>query len=736
MQRLIIVSNRLPVKVQKSKNQFGITPSAGGLATGLKSYHKSHDSVWIGWPGISVGSAEDENTIKVLLEKEHCLPVFLDNKMIENYYHGFSNATIWPLFHYFTEYTIFRATYWRAYKEVNLLFADRIIKHADKNDTVWIHDYQLMLVPDIIKENRPDLRVGFFLHIPFPSFEVFRILPWREQILKGVLGSDLIGFHTYDYARHFISSAKRLLGFDVNFNQIKLEKRHVYIDVFPMSIDYEKFQRKAYEIQSKPIQERSKEHQDIDRFLLGSPNRKLILSIDRLDYTKGLTVRLRAFRHFLRKYSEYREQVSLVLLTVPSRVEVEKYQSLKREIEELVGSINGEFGTLNWNPIIYFYRSLPFANLIELYSSSDIALLTPLRDGMNLVAKEFIATKTNHKGVLILSDMTGASKELGEAISVNPYNIESVSDAIYEALNMSDEEQQRTISIMQERIKRYDIYKWASEFIESLGKTEKKQAEYQARKVSDDFIRTLKSEFTKAQSKVLFLDYDGTLQKFYDHPKAAIPDKELYEILDIIASVQQTELVLISGRDKDTFNEWFGDQNYTLIAEHGAWIKQREGKWKERKSVHSDWKENLIPVLESYVDRTPGSLIEEKTHSLVWHYRKADIELGALRALELQDDISNIILNQDLEILEGNKVIEIKITGINKGNAAFDYLQNRNFDFIMAIGDDWTDEYLFQELPITSYTIKVGTDKSIAKYYVDNYKDVRELLRTLTKKSK
>ncbi len=730
MKRLIIVSNRLPVKINKSENGFNITPSAGGLVTGLKSYHKKNNSVWIGWPGMAVTSKEEEKIIAGIFSKERYIPIFLNKGLIENFYEGFSNATIWPLFHYFTEYSDFRKKYWKAYQKVNEMFAETVIANTNEQDTVWVHDYQLLLLPHILKVKRPDLRIGFFLHIPFPSFEVFRILPWRNEILTGMLGADLIGFHTYDYGRHFISSTKRLLGYDVNFNEIRCENRRVYIDAFPMGIDYEKFQKRAYEIQNKPKQKQSKENQDINRFLLTYPNRKLILSIDRLDYTKGLPERLKAFRLFLKNNPGKREKVSLMLLIAPSRVNVERYQVLKRKIEELVSSINGEFGSLNWIPVIYFYRFLPFENLVELYCASDIALITPLRDGMNLVAKEYLAAKTKNKGVLILSEMAGASKELGEAIIVNPNNIEDVSNAIHRALTMTNAKQSKAIIAMQERIKRYDIYKWTSDFINELEKTEKRQAKYQTRKVSSDLIKNFKDAYIKAQKKVLFLDYDGTLQQFYNNPEDAFPDKELYDILNTISSADNTELVLISGRDKETFNQWFGDQGYMLIAEHGAWIKEKDGTWKERKPEQNNWKENVIPLLESYVDRTPGSFIEEKSQSLVWHYRKADIELGTLRALELRDDASNIILNQDLEILEGKKVIEIKVTGIDKGSTALEFLQNKNFDFIMAIGDDWTDELLFQKIPDSAHTIKVGTDISIAKYYVDTYKDVRELLKT------
>ncbi len=731
MSRLIIASNRLPVSIQKSGSEMTVSPSAGGLATGLKSYHKSNDSIWVGWPGVDANTSAEVQTITKLLKKEHCLPQFLNKDLIENYYDGFSNETLWPLFHYFTEYTVFKEEYWEAYKTVNEMFAETIMATAKENDTVWIHDYQLLLLPNILKTKRPDLHIGFFLHIPFPSYEVFRVLPWREEIIKGMLGADLIGFHTYDYARHFISSVKRLLGYDVEFNNITLEDRHVFIDVFPMGIDYDKFHNKALEIQSKPIQERSKEHQDIDRFLMGHPDRKLILSIDRLDYTKGIPERIKAFRHFLIQHPEYQEKVSLVMLTVPSRTDVEQYQHLRSEVEKLVGSVNGEFGSMGWNPIIYFYRSLPFDNLLELYSSANVALLTPLRDGMNLVAKEFIASKINGKGVLILSEMAGAYKELGEAIAVNPNNIPNVAAAIYKALTMDIDLQAKAIGVMQTRLRRYDVHKWASEFIKALEKTQVIQAENKSRLVSKKLLQEIKADFGKCSKRILFLDYDGTLQRFFGNPLDAKPDEELMTLLMNLKKDERSDVVIISGRDKTTLNQWFGDKGITLIAEHGAWIKLKDKEWKSRSHSNTTWKDNIRPILESYVDRTPGSLIEEKTHSLVWHYRKADIELGALRALEFKADLSNLLINQELEILEGSKVVEIKSTGINKGNAAQEYIQSREYDFIMAMGDDWTDEYLFRELPQETLSIKVGTNRSAAKYFVENHKEVRKLLQAL-----
>ncbi len=728
MERLIIVSNRLPIKIQENGEELEVTPSAGGLATGLRSYHKNGNSLWIGWPGIDVQTAEKKKQVEKILKKEHCSPVYLSQELVEKYYEGFSNATLWPLFHYFTEYTRFREEYWQAYQEVNQKFAQAIIENTGDNEMVWVHDYQLLLVPQMVRDVKPNLNIGFFLHIPFPSYEVLRILPWREEIVRGLMGANLIGFHTYDYARHFISSVKRLLGYDIEFNVIKSESRQIYIDVFPMGIDYQKFNQKALDIQSQEDEQRSKVYQDLSLLKLKQPDMKLILSIDRLDYTKGIPARIHAFRKFLADHPEYREKVSMIMLTVPSREHVKQYQNLHKEINKLIGSLNGEFGTINWTPILYFYRSMPFDDLVELYCSADVALLTPLRDGMNLVAKEFIATKTDQTGVLILSEMAGATKELGGAILVNPNDTHMVSESIFKALTMNSEKQKEDVSSMQKRISRYDVYKWASEFIKMLQKTADLQATYMAYKIKKSTTEKIITQYKKASKRLLFLDYDGTLQRFYKNPKHAKPDEELMGLLRTLHKLENTEIVLISGRDRETLNEWFGKEEFTLIAEHGIWLKTLNNEWINRNPDTSEWKYNIRPVLESYVDRTPGSFIEEKSHSLAWHYRNADIELGKVRALEMVTNLSTLIINQDLEIMEGHKVIEIKVSGINKGSAAMEYIHNKDYDFILAIGDDWTDEHLFHVLPENAVTIKVGTIHSQAKYFIDTYRDVRQLL--------
>ncbi len=422
MGKTIIISNRLPVQLQIDKGEIKAIPSVGGLATGMKSVHTGDDSLWIGWSGLTEEEIPEELSTQIdqALAKHGSSKVNLTEKEIDGYYYGFSNRTIWPLFHYFLEYSEFEQKFWDAYKTVNQKFADAILEKADDDDTIWVHDYQLMLVPQMVREKRPDISIGFFLHIPFPSFEIFRTLPWREEVLRGLLGSDLIGFHTYSYERHFLSSARRLLGLEVSFNDISMDDRVIKVDSFPMGIDYKKFSEAAQKHHESSEKQKSELQQRLDTHKKTDPDAKFFLSIDRLDYSKGIAKRIYAFEYFLNKYPQYKEKVRLIVLAVPSRSNVPQYQLLKREVDELVGRINGEFSTVSWTPIWYFYRSMPFENLIDLYTSSDIAWLTPLRDGMNLVAKEYIATRTDQTGVLILSEMAGSAHEMNEALTYQP----------------------------------------------------------------------------------------------------------------------------------------------------------------------------------------------------------------------------------------------------------------------------------------------------------------------------
>lgn len=731
MSKTIIISNRLPVQLQISDGGLTAIPSVGGLATGMKSVHSGGESLWVGWSGLTDEEtpAALEGEIDKALKKHGCAKVNLTEKDIEGFYFGFSNRTVWPLFHYFLEYSEFELEFWDSYKAVNQKFADAIIEKSSEEDTIWVHDYQLMLVPQMVKEKRPNTSIGFFLHIPFPSYEIFRTLPWREEILEGLLGSDLIGFHTYDYERHFLSSVRRLLGLEVSFNDIYLDNRVIKVDSFPMGIDYKKFRDAAISHGKNTKEKRTDFQQKLDSHKASAPDTKLILSIDRLDYSKGIAKRINAFEYFLNKYPEYKEKVRLIILAVPSRSNVPQYKLLKKEIDELVGRINGELSTVNWTPIWYFYRSLPFENLIDLYTSSDIAWLTPLRDGMNLVAKEYVATRIDKTGVLILSEMAGSAYEMNEALLINPNNFEQQADTLKSAINMPKEEQIARNMFLQNRLERYNVEVWANEFMNSLNQKRDVIDTFISEKMSENILGEIGDKYSKAKKRLLFLDYDGTLVGFHKDPQKASPDEELYTLLDKLHQQENTTLFLISGRDKQTFTQWFVPKGYNMIVEHGVWISRGGEEFKLLEKVKGDWMEKIKPVLESFVDRTPGSFIEEKNYSMAWHYRNTDPDFGAKRATELNTVLTSLIGNDDISVLNGNKVMEVKSSNVNKGRASVRILGEDDYDFVFAIGDDWTDEFMFQELPDTAVTVKVGLKKTQAKYHVENTKRVRELLK-------
>jgi trehalose 6-phosphate synthase/phosphatase len=736
MKRLFMIANRLPLHVADKNGEKELIPLTDGFDSGLKNFYESFDIKWVGRAGVNINeiSEIEKQDIDNKFRSENCIPVYIDKQLRAEFVEGFCDNTIWPLFNYFTQNTKYEPANWDAFQKVNQLYADIISKYVTEDDILWIHDYHLMLLPHLIREKHPNISIGYFQHIPFPSFEIFRLLPWRMNLLEGILAADLVGFHTYDYQRHFMSCVRRLLGHETFFNRIRLDERIVKVDAFPKGIDFEFFNNKAKELEKDIGKKESEIHKELKEYLRRDKNRKIILSIDRLDYTKGIPNRIKAFELFLNTYPEYQEKVSLFLFVSPSRENVSDYQNLKKQLDELVGRINGMYGSIGWMPIWYFYRATDRMESIELYNSADIALITPTRDGMNLPAKEFIACKTDKTGVLILSEMAGAAKELGESIIVNPNSLTEVADAIYQALNMSVSEQIERNTVLQKRLKIYNEERWANDFIIGLEGVKKLQESNYTRKVNNQVIKKLVDNYKSSENRIIFLDYDGTLTGFHKDPQMAMPDNELYSIVEKLISKKNNTIVIISGRDKETLSKWFEKYDQlAFIAEHGVWNKNPNAEWKMTDQIEKDWMGIIEPVLQNFVDRTPRSFVEYKNYSLVWHYRDADPDMGQQRAWELKDDLKNYIANLNLEIMDGDMVIEIKNAGINKGKAALNKIGNTEFDFILALGDDWTDEYTFNSLPESAHTIKVGTKSTAAKYYLKDVKEVRSLLAQLEK---
>jgi len=720
--KIIIVSNRLPIKITEDEQGFAIQPSEGGLATGLASIHEQGNNRWIGWPGISIGDRQKQAYFTSVLSEKRLIPLFLDEDDIKGFYEGFSNEVLWPIFHYFPNFANYDLTNWETYVRVNQKFLALVLQQAEPGDTIWVHDYQLLLLPGMLRHALPDASIGFFQHIPFPSQELFRLIPWRKELLEGMLGADLLGFHTFDDVRHFISSATRLIGTNNNANRLEVDGRSVVVEPFPMGIDSKRFS-------ALPLTAAVKSRMSELRSNFSGQN--IVLSIDRLDYSKGILQRLKAFELLLRENPHLHKKVTLYMIVVPSRDAVLHYRELKDQIDRVVGHINAQYGVYDWYPVAYFYHGYPLSEISALYNVADVCLVTPMRDGMNLVSKEYVASRKDESGVLILSEMAGAAKELIDAIIVNPNNVHDIRDALLAALHMPMAEMKKRMKSMQAIVFKFTVQHWANLFMNRLQEIKSEQITTKARLVGASIEEQIVTRYKQADRRLLLLDYDGTLVGFQDDIDKASPDESLYHLLDTLGKDVRNRVVIISGRKHSTLEKWFHDHDYSLVAEHGVWTKEPGSEWQVRSGLSDGWKSEVGPLMEAFADRTPGAFVEEKSFSFAWHYRKVQRDLGALRAHELIDSLRDYSASYGLQLLDGDKVVEIRSAEVNKGRATLDILHAHRYDFMLSIGDDRTDEDTFQVLPADAYSIKVGTAMSAAKFYLKRQADVPGLLQKL-----
>ncbi len=724
MARLLIVSNRLPVSVAREGGTLSIQPSAGGLATGLGGVHAGSGSVWLGWSGAPTGelSPEEEKQLEARCKELSLVPVPLSADEVERYYERFCNGVLWPALHYMIGQLPLEVPDFDLYEAVNRRFAEAAVASYKPGDLIWVHDYQLMLVPQMIRERIPEARIGFFLHITFPASDVFRILPFRDRLLTGLLGADLVGFHTAAYMRHFAAAALRLLGVSIDVDRMRWENRSVRLGVFPMGVDAAEFARLAEteEVRARVVS------------LVGPSEGAplLLVGMDRLDYTKGIPRRLLAYEHLLRQHPELRERIRLVQVAVPSRTNVERYQEFRSQVDTLIGRINGQFATPRWVPVHYLYRGLPREEVVALYRAADVMLVTPIRDGMNLVAKEFVATRTDEGGVLVLSEMAGAASELAEAVHVNPYDVPGSAEAYYRALTMPDDERQTRMRALRRRVFSYDVQRWAQAFLQRLVEPERGNARNREPTAVAE-LRRLVDEARAAPYLVLLIDYDGTLVPFAATPELARPDREALHLLERLAARPRTEVHVVSGRPRGTLDRWLGSVPVTLHAEHGFWSRAPGEPGRTLEGPKLAWQDQVFAILREYADRTPGSLVEEKPAGLAWHYRAADPEYGAVQANELRLHLTEILGNTPLEVLVGDKVIELRAHGVNKGRIVPPILERHPGALLLAFGDDQTDEDLFAALPPGARAVHVGPGESHAALRVASVREVRALLRGL-----
>jgi len=711
---LINVSNRLPVTVGEKirKSSGGLVAALGGL--GAEEYQVK----WIGWPGATIVDPVRRAETEEVLRREHgCIPVFLSDEETAGHYEGFSNSSIWPLLHYMLNYMRYDPAWWDHYRKVNQRFADKVVEVAQPGDLIWVHDYQLMLLPAMLHDRTPELKIGFFLHTPFPSFETFRCHPKRRELVAGMLGADLVGFHTFGYLRHFRSTVLRLLGLESEITRIRGEDGHVTaMGVFPIGIDARKFEER---LDSPEFTRRR------DELCASDAGRRVVLSVERMDYTKGILHRLDAIEHFLAGADD-RDAIKFIFVSVPSREEVEEYQDLRAEVEARVGRINGEYATLSSSPIRFIHGSVNFTDLCALYASADVGLVTPLIDGMNLVAKEYIACQREHDGVLILSEFAGAAEELSNALLVNPYDSRAVAQTLVDALSMTKEERRASNQAMRERVMRYDAQHWARVFIQHLIATA------EAAPFASDRIENVVAQLRQAAGKpiAVFIDYDGTLREIEREPDAAKPTAAIYALLQQLSDVQNLDVTIISGRKSSDLERWFSGMPFNLVAEHGASLRRRgQREWADMvRNITLNWKDELREVLHLHEQSTPGSFVEEKRTSLVWHYRKTDPEFGAWKAHQLVDELGALMANEPVTIRHGRKIVEATAAQISKGAAVRRLIEEKTYAVVLCAGDDQTDESMFEAETPNLISIKVGREPSRAKYRLRDPAEFRKFL--------
>ncbi len=697
-------------------------PACAGLS-------KHEQTSWVGWPGGTPSSDEQRALLNQKLAEHSATPVYLSAQEAERFYEGMSNSVIWPLFHYLVDRMPLFVRDFDEYRAVNERFADTICAQASEEDLIWIHDYHLLLLPKILRERLPRARIGFFLHIPFPSSEIFRLLPHREELLRGLLGANLIGFHTFGYARHFSDALLGNLGIEPELDRVDVEGRNVSIGVFPMGIDVQSFERLA---NSPELPER------VAELRRAQGVEQLILGVDRLDYTKGIPRKLLAVERLLERSPQYRGKVRLLQIAVPSRENVAEYKSLRADVEGLVGRINGSSGSLHDAPIHYLYKPLTSDELIASYRAAEIMVVTPLRDGMNLVAKEYVASRTDGDGVLVLSELAGAASELGEALTVNPYDVESLAISLDRALSMPESERRERMSALRDKVRARPVELWAQSFVDTLAAGERAPEPRDLRHDSAELEALAQRLATRAE--VLFaLDYDGTLVPIARNPDLARPDAALRELLATLAGMPGVEVCVVSGRAQSSLSGWLGELRIDLVAEHGVWSKRADSAdWKCHIDASSlGWLPDAKNILQTYVERAPGAFVEEKTAGLAWHYRLVDPYLGVALARELRVHLVRHFAQAPVSILAGRKVIEMRPQGIDKGSAVRDSLGLFRPELALAAaGDDRTDEDLFAALPEGSISLCAGTLATRARYRVTGPDQVRRFLRSFVEARK
>lgn len=733
---LVMVSNRLPVdRVMEPDGSVSWKPSPGGLVTAVEPVVQQLGCLWIGWAG-----AADEELEPFTLESMRLVPVSLSGEEVEGYYEGFSNGTLWPLYHDVIAPPVFHREWWDMYQRVNQRFADRIAEHASHGAIVWVHDYQLQLVPGMLREKRPDLTVVFFLHIPFPARRFFAQLPWRKQILDGLLGADVIGFQRVQDSLSFHAAVERFGNARAYGNIIVLpeteggDEREVLAQEFPISIDVDEFAAVA----NKPqVQARAREIRE--EF---GEDKTVLLGVDRLDYTKGIHHRLKAYAELLAEGEVTSENTVLVQVATPSREEVQAYQDLRDEIEATVGRINGDFGTIKDSPVVYLHRGLSREELVALYLAADVMLVTSLRDGMNLVAKEYVACRTDEQGVLVLSEFTGAADELRESLRVNPHDIEGLKAAYLRAILMPEAEATRRMRTLRKSVSENTVARWADNMLraayvaadakepgEVAIETDDHEASGSSRVYISSDIEAKLRRLATAPDLIIACDFDGTLAPIVARPQDARILPRAQQALDALHEAPNVHIVLVSGRSLESLlATGVAAHDWIVSGSHGAELMGIEQAFEPLATEEEERLDRLKRRVRRVFRNEVGVRIEEKPFGVVVHTREVEDEKVAEEILEAAAKLGEA---SGLEIRAGKQVQELAVRKSDKGSA-LQYIRSQLPEApVLFLGDDVTDEDVFAALKSDDVGIKVGEGESVATSRVEDPATVSAILARL-----
>lgn len=721
---LIVVSNREPYIHKKTGLSIRVEKPAGGLTSALDDVLKITGGTWVAW-GSGGGDrdvVDSKNLVQVPPENPSYMlkRVWFSPSEVENYYHGYSNQVLWPLCHITLDRVYFRKKFWEDYKKANKAFSDAVLEEADSNSIIWIHDYHLCLVPGILRNERPELTIAHFWHIPWPDWSVFRICPQTKEIIEGLLGNDLIGFQIPLFVKNFMDCASECLDADIDYSRATIDfKGHTTrLKTFPISIDFDKFNSMASSQRTIRMMENIKEKHGVTQGYIG-------IGVDRLEYTKALLKRLQAIDLFFDRYERFRRKFTFIQIAVPTRMR-EPYISYKKVVEDMVSKINRKYSTGNWKPIIYIDTKVEHKDLVSYYRAADVAIISSVYDGMNLVAKEYVASKPDEKGVLILSEFAGASEELEGSILVNPYDIEQFAECIKTALEMPEKEKVSRMAALRRVVSENNIHKWIIDIlneIAAIAAVKNRRCCY----LFDNMDEVKKRVFNK--DIFMFFDYDGTLTPIVEAPYKAVISDEMRSL--IIKLKEHVPVAVISGRALKDIKGRVGIEDIIYAGNHGAEI------WDGRKTIISQESEESRHLLEEVLEKLKketsyikGVLIEDKGITASLHFRNVNVrQVG---------DIFRIIekfskeYGENYRFITGKKVFEIRPVNIwNKGDAVLWIVENMGkHRFPVYIGDDITDEDAYRILKNRGLSISIGGSAN-ADYYIQNQEEVKDFITVL-----